>query len=315
MSLEKYVVGAFAFVFLCSSVDGANPQLRSRLFGEIDPMSESQMNRSLEEENLPVMYTFYNRIDPNKYHKYTGMTDEADAKLLLTWKSAWRAAGWNPKILTLEDAQTHPDYEELDEKLDLDVVPFGYYDKLCFMRWLAMASVGGGWMSDYDTFPLRGLEDTSIPNGGKLTLYDTVRAGGVPSVVSGSAEEYARIAKLLLINTMKKGVQEKFWSDMLALHDIHQEDSSVFNVKDEVLKGEKALTGKGNLNSFRDCNVLVGGNWAVHFSHHSITEGIALGLLPREDSALDRPQVAHDWLSEWADSCAEIQQSKFKPLV
>jgi len=272
-------------------------------------------NRALKEKPLPVMHTFYTRIDPDKHHKYTGMTDEADAKLLLTWKAAWRSAGWEPKILTLEDAQSHPLYEEFDERLDLDVVPFGQYDKLCFMRWLAMAVAGGGWMSDYDTFPLRGLKNTNPRHHGKLTLYDTVRAGGVPSVVSGSAEEYTRIARQMLENTLTKGIKEEFWSDMLSLMDLYQNDHNVFIVKDEVLKGERALEGSGKFETRRDCNMMVGGNWAVHFSHNAITRALSFGLLPPDESARDRPRVANEWLKEWGDKCKDIQQQKFVPLV
>lgn len=297
------------FVFVCVVAVlsyGNATNLRSK-----EPPSEE--SRILQETALPVMHTFYNRIDPKKFHKYTGMTDEADAQLLLTWKEAWRSVGWEPRIVTLEDAQAHPLYEEFDQRLDLASVPFGQYDKLCFMRWLGMAAVGGGWMSDYDTFPLRGLKDTSLPKNGKLTLYDTVAAGGVPSVVSGSAEEYTRIAKQLLENTLEKGVKKEFWSDMLSLMDLHQQDPNVFDVEDQVLKGERAFEGKGHFDTFRDCNQMVGGNWAVHFSHHAITEGVALGLLPVTESAMDRPRVAHEWLAEWADKCREIQQSKFEP--
>lgn len=314
---NKFVSIFAAIVLSCTSND-ATPLLRSGPSAAGDDVGDSSTSslhqaRGLEGNERPVMHTFYNRIDPTKFHKYTGMTDESDAQLLLTWKRAWRLAGWEPKIISLDDAQAHPAYAEFDKLLDLEKVPFGYYDKLCFMRWLAMASVGGGWMSDYDTFPLRGLTDASLPNGGKLTLYDTVAAGAVPSVVSGTKEEYDRIARALLENTLERGIKEEFWSDMLSLMDLHQMDHNIFEVKDQVLKGERALSGKGSFNSFRDCNVMVGGNWAVHFSHRSITQGVYLGYLPRGDSASDRPQVAHDWLMEWDEACEEIQRRGFNP--
>lgn len=170
-----------------------------------DPSTIS--SRSLQAvQPKPVMHTFYARIDPEKFHKYTGMSDEADSQLILAWKAAWEATGWETRILTLDDAKLHPDYDKFDKLLDLEKVPFGYYDKLCFMRWLAMAAVGGGWMSDYDTFPLRRVvfQDNvnEMPYGGRLTLYDRVKAGGVPSVVSGSRKEWDRLAHLILYNTV-----------------------------------------------------------------------------------------------------------------
>lgn len=254
--------------------------------------------RVLTEDERPVMHTFYNRIDPNVHHKYGGMTDESDAQLLLVWEAAWKAAGWKTRIVTLEDAKKHPDYEKFDKLLDLEKMPFGFYDKLCFMRWLAMAAVGGGFMSDYDTFPLRYFAKMKdLPRGGKLTVYDTVRSGGVPSVVSGSGKEFDRMAHALLYNTLQKGVREEFWSDMFALMDVYTTDNDVYLLFDQVVKGNAALAGvKNGLSSLRECKAVVGGNFAVHFSHFSITDSVAKGHLPKGQGAADRPKIADQFL-------------------
>ena len=260
----------------------------------------------------PVMHTFYQRIDPKVHKKYGGMTDKSDSDLLLTWEAAWKAAGWKVRILTLEDAKSHPNYKRFDQLLDLDKMPFGYYDKLCFIRWLAMAAVGGGFMADYDTFPIRSFSKMkSMPRNGKLTVYDTVRQGGVPSVVSGSGDEFDRIAHSLLYNALQVGVREEFWSDMLALMDVYQKDKDVYLLFDQVLKGNVALEGvKKGLKSMRECKSVVGGNFAVHFSHFSITTSVSRGFLSKEKGAADRSQIADDFLKEWAKSCPELLTQK-----
>jgi hypothetical protein len=79
-----------------------------------------------------------------------------------------------------------------------------------------MATVGGGWMSDYDVVPLKsivpkeyfeppkrlskkdmdGINGFPLPNKGGFTVY--ANDGRVPSHMSGSAKEWDRMAKSLL---------------------------------------------------------------------------------------------------------------------
>merc|ERR1712071_506152 len=84
--------------------------------------------------------------------------------------------GWTPKILTVDDARKHPRFEEYNKMLD-DVPLDGYsgyrsgYNRLCYLRWLAMAAVGGGFMSDYDTVPLVPATTSDIKQKEKFHLY------------------------------------------------------------------------------------------------------------------------------------------------
>ena len=54
----------------------------------------------------------------------------------------WRRAGFDTKVLTMEDAKKHSLYKEMKEVVD----PLWgeSYNGLCFYRWIAMAEVGGG---------------------------------------------------------------------------------------------------------------------------------------------------------------------------
>jgi hypothetical protein len=73
----------------------------------------------------------------------------------------------------------------------LQGLPFNKVDKICFYRYLAMGMVGGGWMSDFDTFPLNAAKwdgtgnPMLLPNSGSLTIHEKTESGGVPSLVSG----------------------------------------------------------------------------------------------------------------------------------
>eukprot|EP00957_Ditylum_brightwellii_P095583 7281021-Ditylum_brightwellii.AAC.1 len=125
-----------------SNEDGfvINSGSQSNNFGGVNALDEAV-------SDLPVMHTFFERVEKN-----TGMTDTGDDMLLETWVDMWKDAGWNPIILGVEDAKKHPDFEELNQMLE--DFKFNDYNKMCFIRWIAVAAVGGGWMCDYDIFPL-----------------------------------------------------------------------------------------------------------------------------------------------------------------
>lgn len=165
---------------------------------------------------VPKMYTYYERTIPatpqeglgNDDRSITGMTGVEDEQLLDFWKASWSNAGWDPVVLSERDAARHPKYAQVQTALEQTLHLDGLGRKL-FMRWLAMAAVGGGWMSDYDVFPLVTASTTTsaitkchhtsinnsdsdhnyalmsplLPNGGALTVYDVV----TPSLASGSA--------------------------------------------------------------------------------------------------------------------------------
>lgn len=66
------------------------------------------------------------------------------------------------------------------------------YEVACFIRHLAMANVGGGWMADYDVVPLALPACAAPSNDGLFTTHE----GHVPSLVSATASEYLRVSRL-----------------------------------------------------------------------------------------------------------------------
>mmetsp|Transcript_13596 Transcript_13596/g.19002 ORF Transcript_13596/g.19002 Transcript_13596/m.19002 type:complete len:343 (-) Transcript_13596:135-1163(-) len=254
--------------------------------------------RNSGEDNRPIMHTFYHRIDPEKMRKNTGMTDDADSDMINSWSRAWEAAGWRTQILTLEDAKKHPQFDYFNKtlhELPFDKT-FQEYDILCFHRWLAMVEVGGGWMSDYDVYPLNPLRGKVLPFGGKLTAYENIPRGAVPSLVSGSSSEWNRMANTLIHNTITHRSNKNFWSDFFALIDVYQDNPKSYNIVDGVLPGKRVLTGTkwGK----KECQ-MTEKKIAVHFSHDSIVMGVS-----REgETALDRPRIAEKFVEMWSDRC------------
>ena len=63
----------------------------------------------------------------------------------------------------------------------------------CYLRWLAVSAVGGGWMSDADVIPY-GFKPTAPPPE-KLTIWSYSRRI-CPCLVSGNSEQYDYAAKI-----------------------------------------------------------------------------------------------------------------------
>eukprot|EP00565_Helicotheca_tamesis_P006580 CAMPEP_0185736310 /NCGR_PEP_ID=MMETSP1171-20130828/27498_1 /TAXON_ID=374046 /ORGANISM="Helicotheca tamensis, Strain CCMP826" /LENGTH=339 /DNA_ID=CAMNT_0028406871 /DNA_START=120 /DNA_END=1136 /DNA_ORIENTATION=+ len=253
-------------------------------------ISEAE-SRLVDEHQLPRMHTFWEPLEKNG-----GMTAESNEAMLNLWRAAWKAAGWEPVVLTMKDAMNHPDFENFNHTLSTDM-PFGGYDVVCFLRYLAMAQAGGGWMADYDVFPLNPLEKggsmAHLPNNGKFTLYEKqlVGPGAVPSLVSGRQTEWERVAHLLYESALEHR-EADHWSDFFAFIEIDDTRHGQYIIEDAVLQGRRALTGR--LWKEEDCTVTQG-KIAVHFAHDAIIRGNT-----RDDEVIaDRPRIAQSWLELW----------------
>lgn len=108
---------------------------------DFDPPPEAKT-----EVKRPNAYTYF--------HRTTGTSIENQAILDL-WRKGWATRGWNPVILTFADAVKHPKYT--DYELAVSKLPCATGDRKKWAhrlyRWLALDSVGGGLMVDYDVLP------------------------------------------------------------------------------------------------------------------------------------------------------------------
>lgn len=159
----------------------------------VEPESEMvDIPAEVINDERPIMHTFYHPVDAEGC---CGMSAEAHLNLLRAWEDSWQAAGWRTRVLRGEDAHKHPDFDRLNNKLiELEVDP---YNRRCFWRWLAMASdeINGGWMSDYDVFPLtltaeKGLE---LQDDGFQTW-----AAHVPALIHADKESWNKIINLMI---------------------------------------------------------------------------------------------------------------------
>jgi hypothetical protein len=252
-----------------------------------------------QQQQRPKMYTFY---EPtlnlwNSSFKGTGMTDHADVALLELWVEEWKKMGWDPIILTLNDAKRHARFQEFHQQLqfvplrgiDGSTTVNTEYNQFCYLRWLAMSTIPiGGYMSDYDVLPIRRFEETI----GTFTVYSSGREGrGIPCLMSGSQEEWDRLTWLLLENALHH-LDHFNYIDMLALMDLVGE----YVPEKTVLEATPLLTGK--VWSNEECQRLQG-KMAIHVSHYSVMHGV----IGEGEGIVDRPAIAKRLLNLFQTTC------------
>jgi hypothetical protein len=115
--------------------------------------------------------------------------------LIRLWEHTWSRFGWRPVLLGYEHFRAHP----LSKELDCAVTRFPslnyfYYERACFRRWLAMATVGGGLMTDYDVM-CNGFTCDSVPKTGKPV---SVLGGNTPCAVYGDESGYIAAAETII---------------------------------------------------------------------------------------------------------------------
>ena len=232
----------------------------------------------------PIIYTFYGTIDPSI--KHTGMTDSADERLLQVWKEKWTEAGWDARILNLDDAKRHPRFSEFDEKLQQIPLngPNEYYNQLCYYRWLAMAEIGGGWMSDYDVLPMNIHSHNDYYQDGNFTVY----GGSAPCLMSGSQSEWERMAFSILENGAQNH-HAKLWSDMFAIVDLFTRDTQVYKLYNLVAPIVNIKWDAQLCHHFKN-------KLAAHFSHNSLNKIKLTDINTRAD-------FAQKWIEKWKSGC------------
>jgi len=272
----------------------------------------SHLRRTLSNENSLTSTTTNSDDDRLVIHTFfedlSSTSSSQGNPLLDAWKEEWSRIGFETKILTMEDARQHPLYETMKDVIDRDV---DSYNKMCFYRWLAMASQAeGGWMSDYDTFPTNFPLDEGInlPNDGKFTSYEF----HVPSLMSASKDEWDRVSELLIDGISR--TNNTIISDMYVFQTLREEENHdiVFLPPPYNMKRGFVYYSPGTVN----CREMRLGR-AVHLSHWKTREAFANGKFPVEvEDVVKVPGDKHralgakKFLEDWRQQCGGSTWSK-----
>lgn len=121
---------------------------------------------------------------------YDELTDNPsrEEELINIWKKSWSKFGWKPNVLSKENIKV--DKSHISKLENLPTVNNRGYENACYLRWLAMSQIGGGWMCDYDVVnngftPL----EAKLLEKNKLIIFQK----HVPSLVYGDMFSYERI--------------------------------------------------------------------------------------------------------------------------
>lgn len=254
------------------------------------------------DDRRPIIYTFF-QMKKRRDGKmdYDGNHD----KILEEWTIAWREAGWDPRILTIEDAQKHRDFNKYSDqfmklKASESFIYAGSYNYMCLMRWLAVAAQKEDvWMCDYDTFPLhlQVKDGLTLPNKGKFTVYERF----VPSLMSASASEWDRLAISVIEKVFEHfethGIKARY-SDMYALEDVWRYYNRIYISERKVVSYPYTQEHKV------DCQ-LTDGVLALHLSHDSTSHARDKGLIPKTTTEKNRVTLYKVLLEDVKKLCPE----------
>jgi len=257
---------------------------------ELVSIEETQKNGGKK----PIMHTFFEPVAGG----CCGMSEWGHHQLVKAWEASWQARGWETRILTKKDAENHPDFDMLQKKLHK--VGVGGYNQRCYWRWLAMVTAGGGWMSDYDVFPL-GL-DSEV--GLEIGEDDTFKSfyHNVPCLLHASAKEWDRIIHLMIGILPPKQSGNEVISDMISLKHLGQ------------WKGRAGMEWTGDVqthifyerNEEGDLrlNCKVGkAKLAVHLSHHECDIAFREGRYPEIEKM---PKDVHQAIERRSDAALKL---------
>jgi hypothetical protein len=186
------------------------------------------------------VYAFYEPINEP-------WIDQNDQKILIDlWKKSWSHYGWNPVIITLDDAKNHSLYKDFYKKIEsFPTVCPKIYDMYCFLRWMSFAKYGG-WMS---AVSVMNYGFTPIEFNDKI-----VTSNAHPLLVPTAAIHVPKNKIDLIINTIlnyslkesdtiqSAGVNKPHISDMILLNNSYEISKNIdmtLNVSSTFRPGER----------------------------------------------------------------------------
>ncbi len=233
----------------------------------------------------PPIYTFYDSANKDD------ATSAAENKLLLIWRRAWWAQGFQPVVLGRAEAMNNPLYEglqikTLDSALEAEIV-----------RWLAWGHMGTGILANWLAVPMGPYEDhllSYLRRGDypKLTRYESLGSG----LFSGDKISINSALKQALQNLDLKNFKTfidalpsgTFEVDPQPPESIAFYDLTTIKSRYEIIAEKRVKSQSGGLNALSQ---LINSHLHTTFQN-SFTKGIAvLKPLPAHTTALVEPAL------------------------
>ncbi|KAL3777414.1 hypothetical protein ACHAWO_004769 [Cyclotella atomus] len=274
------------------------------------PATAPDSTRRLQTPSKPIMSTFFEPVAGG----CCGMTEEGHQNLVTAWRRAWELYGWDTRILTENDAKKHPRFEELSQKLvESDV---NGYNQRCFWRWLAMSldnNPNGGWMSDYDFFPLR----LTSAIGKELGAAKGFKSWSVhvPTLIHADQASWNKITNMM-VDTIDKDLDVDYMSDMYMLeylYNHHSEEELGISTWERLIYPGFTYVKDGT-NVKMDCAGAMS-RLGAHLSHMDTHKAVDNGLFPKVPGCVEgdlhscmnrRSDAANVMLKQFREVCFRI---------
>ena len=320
-NVTSYTLPIFVFTILCYCVMWADsnkallaaqsqsnkPQFQTNVVDVTDNKynkdNDNSQEISIQDDNSnkkPIMYTFWESVPGG----CCGADEKGHQELLDSWRNAWGTNGWETRLLSMEDSKKHPDYQRMEDSFNGKKI--SEYDKRCFYRWLAMGTLpNGGWISDYDMFPLHftGKESFDLVrenDNGRFTSY----AYTAPALIYASREEWQR-----MINMLIEAIPpfEGLLTDMYVFKKLVETDKEAVGI---VYDPDKFASRLGFMNYVErgklSCQSLKGQK-AVHFSHYRTSVSFETGVYPLVEVSpiQERGKAAAIMMNDYEKQCIQ----------
>lgn len=186
------------------------------------------------------------------YTYYEDIKFKQQEKMLELWQISWKNAGFEPKILSKEDAKKSSFYEEFIEKMKdihLQVMneQISDYGLSCYVRWLAYSTQPNEYfyVSDYDCVN-NGLEPVVSTDKLHLMDYDC------PCFASGRPDQFENLCHLFVDISLERIEEIVSINDSVCYHDQEFFTTNMTveynNNKNELLEAKSIMLTRDGIN-------------------------------------------------------------------
>ena len=138
----------------CIKSSTSSPSLLRRITTEVDE-SEVKDDDAQISNYIYNKFRNYSKRRMYTYCNTTGLPSHENM-MIKQWTSFWEKEGWDPIILTIDEAKKHKDYSKYESLLNN--LKFSSNQQQGYYRYLAMTSTpGADWFVEIHTLPLRPL--------------------------------------------------------------------------------------------------------------------------------------------------------------
>ena len=122
--------------------------------------------------------------------------EDSQRRLIEVWRKSWAKAGWDPVVLSESDMLSCPKYRYYKTKFWALPTEYGHdYEGACFMRWAAVAHLGGGMMTDFDVINYGFTPRDADPN--QMQLFCDVEPNRIyMGAILGIREHFQEMADI-----------------------------------------------------------------------------------------------------------------------